>query len=121
MAKNKNKILKYPKPKIFLCCFGSPSHKKNSTDSTIEGSESDPIPKLKRTSWFSWTRIRIKKSSASKTVPLEASVTVKANYSKSRSKSTLPHKSPATNPPPPTETSSVLPVTPYYTPSQVRM
>ncbi|KAE9605215.1 hypothetical protein Lal_00024596 [Lupinus albus] len=123
MAKTEKKSHKYPKLKgsIFLCCFGFPnSNTKVSIEKSIKGS--DLIPKEKRSRWFSWKRIQIKKNSASKTVPLEASVPVKAHYSKSRSKSTLQHKSqaPATTPPPPTPPPPVLPVTPCYTPTQTR-
>nr|AFK45653.1 unknown [Lotus japonicus] len=63
-----------PKTSIFLCCFGSHMPK------NIE--ESDPIiPERKRTSRFSWPRIRLKNNmmkSTSKTVPLEASFSEKA-------------------------------------------
>lgn len=109
MAKPKDTTTK-PKTSIFLCCFGS-SHAK---ESTTKGS--DPIiskKKKKKTSWFSGRSIRIlliHKKSGSKTMPLEASISDHAHYSKSRSKSTLQHKSQA----PP-----VLPGTPYYTPTQV--
>ncbi|XP_061337804.1 uncharacterized protein At5g23160 [Gastrolobium bilobum] len=115
MAKSKKPSTKYSKPKtsIFLCCFGSPLPKKENYD---------PIPKQKKTSWFSWTRIRFNKNSASKTVPLEASLSVKAHDYKLKSKSTPHHKhqSPASNPPPTAQQPSVLPVTPYHTPSQTR-
>ncbi|KAK7273738.1 hypothetical protein RIF29_14801 [Crotalaria pallida] len=125
-TENKSHHNKYRKQKtctIFLCCFGSPSNKKAAIESTVK--DSDPIPKEKRTSWFSWKRIRIKKNSASKTVPLEASVPtpVKVHYSKSKSKSTLHHhmsQAPVIDPPPPTQPPPVLPVTPYYTPTQTR-
>ncbi|CAL0318530.1 unnamed protein product [Lupinus luteus] len=123
MAKTENKSHKSPKLKgsIFLCCFGSPNSTiKVSIETTIKGSDS--IPKEKRTRWFSWKRFHIKKNSNSKTVPLEASVTVKAHYSKPRPKSTLQLKSqaPAATPPPPTQPPPVLPVTPSYTPTQTR-
>ncbi|XP_004498125.1 uncharacterized protein [Cicer arietinum] len=124
MAKiNKNtNTTQYSKSKtsIFLCCFRS--HLPNKP-STIK--ETNSIPKQKRSSWFSWRRIRIKTKSTSKTVPLEASFSnVKAQYSKSRSKSTILHgkksQAPATNPPPSTQPPTVLPSTPYYTPTQTR-
>ncbi|OIW01875.1 hypothetical protein TanjilG_31057 [Lupinus angustifolius] len=123
MAKTENKSHKYPKLKgsIFLRCFGSPdSNIKVSIETTIKGSDS--IPKEKRTRWFSWKKIQIKKKSTSKTVPFEPSVPVKAHYSKLRSKSTLQHKSqaPATSPPPPIPPPPVLTVTPYSTPTQTR-
>ncbi|XP_057445259.1 uncharacterized protein At5g23160 [Lotus japonicus] len=102
-----------PKTSIFLCCFGSHMPK------NIE--ESDPIiPERKRTSRFSWPRIRLKNNmmkSTSKTVPLEASFSEKAQpYPQTRSKSTLNHKSPPPTPPPPV----VLSVTPYNSPTQTR-
>ncbi|RDY08628.1 hypothetical protein CR513_07112, partial [Mucuna pruriens] len=110
-----------PKTSIFQCCFGSSL----ATESTTKGS--DPISKMKKkkkkkkNSWFSWLKIRFNKNSAYKTVPLEASISDQAHYSKSRSKSTIHHKSqaPATNPLPP-QPPPVLPGTPYYTPSQTR-
>ncbi|TKY69094.1 hypothetical protein E2542_SST05358 [Spatholobus suberectus] len=120
MAKPKGSS-KPKKPSIFLCCFGS-SH---ATESTTKGSV--PISKMKKkkkTSWFSWPRIRSNKNSAYKTVPLEASIPDHAHYSKSKSKSksTLHHKpqAPATHPPPPPQPAPVPPGTPYYTPSQTR-
>ncbi|XP_027362426.1 uncharacterized protein At5g23160-like [Abrus precatorius] len=84
-------------------------------ESTTKGSDLISKKKKKKTSWFSWRRIRLNKNSAYKTVPLEASISDQAHYSKSRSKSTLHLNSqaPGTNHPPP-------PATPYYTPSQTR-
>lgn len=85
---------------------------------------SNPIPKKKKTSWFSWRWIRIKTKSTYKTVPLEASFTDVKTYSKARSKSssTLHHKSkiPLTDSPPLAPPSTVLPTTPYHSPTQTR-
>lgn len=77
------------------------------------------------TSWFSWLRIRFNKKSSHKTVPFESSIASHhhAHDSKTKSKSTLPHKAqpPATTtPPPPAQPASVLPATPFYTPTQTR-
>ncbi|KAL5070810.1 hypothetical protein RYX36_021697 [Vicia faba] len=112
MAKTKSS--KSKTSTFFLCCFRS------TESSTVE--ELNPIPK-KRTSWFSWRWIRIKTKSTSKTVPLEASFTNVKTFSMFRSKSsTLHHKSktPPTNSPLLAQPSTVLPATPYHSPTQTR-
>ncbi|KAK7308380.1 hypothetical protein VNO77_41984 [Canavalia gladiata] len=108
-----------PKTSIFLCCFGSSSL---DMESITKGSDPISKKKKKKTSWFSWRRIRFNNNSAYKTVPLEASISDQPHYSKSKSKSTLHHKTQAlaTNPPPPDHPAPVLPGTPYYTPTQTR-
>lgn len=119
MAKTKNSK---SKTSIFLCCFRSHIPNKPSTNDSSNVKVSNPIPKQKKSSWFSWRWIKMKMKSTSKTVPLEASF---SHYSKSRSKFlTLHHKSKKTlptNPPPSIPPSTVvLPGTPYYTPTQTR-
>ncbi|KAK7349018.1 hypothetical protein VNO80_23845 [Phaseolus coccineus] len=121
-----------PKTSLFLCCFGS-SHALDSSPTKDSFPISDMKKKKKRktkstiTSWFSWLRIRFNKKSSHKTVPFESSITshhhAHDSKTKSKSKSTLPHKAqpPATtSPPPPTQPASVLPATPFYTPTQTR-
>ncbi|XP_045788348.1 uncharacterized protein At5g23160 [Trifolium pratense] len=113
----KTKTSSKSKTSIFLCCFGS-------NDDSTSVKESNYISKEKRSSWFSWRRIRIKMKSTSKTVPLEASFSQVKAYSKSRSKlsSTLHKKSktPPTNPPPLPQPCPPHPATPYYSPTQTR-
>jgi len=115
-----------PKTSIFLCCFGSShamesSPTKGSYDPIISEMKKKKKKKSTSTSWFSWRRIRLlKKSSAYKTVPLEASTSVHNHVPYSKSKSTFHHKpqAPTTNPSLP-QLAPVLPGTPYYTPTQV--
>ena len=136
MAKTHSKTLQsnYSKPNfsLFLGCFGSFS-RKNYIENLSKSENDNPKEKRCR-SWILWRR-RVK-NSATKTVPIEVSVSVdklqtrrRANkLHSSKSKSNLHHSSldtqiPPPNLAPPTHTPRpppVIPVEPSQTPPQVQ-
>ena len=138
MAKNQSKILQsnYSKPNFsrFLGCFGSFS-RKNYVESLSKSESDNPKGKSCR-SWISWRRRM--KNSATKTVPIESSVSddslqtrrraKKLHSSKSKSnlhRSCLDTQIPPPNLEPPTHTPPpppplVIPVEPSQTPPEVQ-